>query len=455
MNSQKPLVLAIDDEVDMLATYQSIFKKNYSILTASSADQALKLIKAEPLSLILLDIRMPKVDGLQLLKQVKEIDRTLEVIMVTASKDIASAVEAMKLGAFDFVTKPFDVKELLAIIAKALEKRALVRENLYLKETLKETNSYCDLIGQSPAMKKVFKMIEQVAPTDSTVLVRGESGTGKELVARAIHTKSKRVAQPFVAVNCAAIPENLLESELFGHERGSFTGALERKLGKFELADGGTLFLDEIGCMAPAMQAKLLRVLEDRKVERLGGEKGVPVDVRIISATNIDFDQEIKNSKFRSDLYYRLNVIPVDLPPLRERKEDIQLFINYFLDKFNKLLNKQVKGITGEAFQTLLAYSWPGNVRELQNLIERLVVLSATDLISLEELPLPTVKTARITVQSDRSATDYKEAMNSYERALLEKVMAEQQGNISQAAKKLNMVRTSLIARLKATGLNS
>jgi DNA-binding NtrC family response regulator len=259
--------------------------------------------------------------------------------MVSASTDIASAVEAMKLGAFDYISKPFDKEELRTLIAKALEKRSLVRENLYLKESLNEATSYYDLIGKTPQMKELYRAIDSVAATNSTILITGESGTGKELVARAIHKKGKRSAKPFIAVNCAAIPDNLLESELFGHERGSFTGAMERKLGKFELADSGTLFLDEIGCMPAAMQAKLLRVLEGQVIERVGSEKGIPVDVRIISATNIDFEKHIKEGKFRHDLYYRLNVIPVSLAPLRERKEDIPLFVDYFLDKYNKSLN--------------------------------------------------------------------------------------------------------------------
>jgi two-component system NtrC family response regulator/two-component system response regulator HydG len=383
----KSNLLVVDDEPDMLETYQSILSKKYQIFPAPSGTEAIKTVQKEAIALVLLDIRMPRQDGLQVLKALKEKDPDLVVIMVTASKDIGSAVEAMKLGAFDYVTKPFDVKELLALIEKALANRRLVRENLYLRESLEELTAYCDIIGNSAPMQNLFQLIERAAPSDSTILVHGESGTGKELVARAIHKKSKRAARPFIAVNCAAIPEHLLESMLFGHERGSFTGAMERKLGKFELADGGTLFLDEIGCMSPAMQSKLLRVLEDKVVERVGGDKGVPVDVRIISATNIEFKQHIEEGKFRSDLYYRLNVIPLTLPPLRERKGDIPLLIEYFIGKFNKTFNKDVKGLEKAALQKLKTHSWPGNVRELQNIMERLIVLSQGTVITKEEIP--------------------------------------------------------------------
>jgi DNA-binding NtrC family response regulator len=448
MADPKPLILAIDDEPDMLETYRSILKKKYQVITASSGEQAFKAVETEPLSLVLLDIRMPRQDGIQVLKKIKEMDPNLDIIMVTASKDVASAVEAMKLGAFDYVTKPFDVKELQALIEKALEKRALVRENLYLRESLNEANSYFDLIGKTPQMKKLYQTIERVAPTGSTVLIHGESGTGKELVARAIHKKSPRANKPFVAVNCAAVPETLFESELFGHERGSFTGALERKLGKFELADSGTLFLDEIGCMPASMQAKLLRVLEDQVIERVGGEKGISINVRIISATNIDFVKEIKEGKFRHDLYYRLNVIPVPLAPLRERKLDIPLFVEYFIEKYNKTLNKKVRGFAPDALQALLSYDWPGNVRELQNLIERVVVLSRDEIISLEEIPLPHPASS-----SRPPSGSLKELVEKFEKDTIRNILFENQGNVSAAAKTLKTARTSLMTRMRSLGL--
>ena len=435
-------ILAVDDEKDMLKTFESILKKKYSVIAAESAHQAFKTIQENNVDLVLLDIRMPETDGIKALKMIKELDQNLEVIMVTALKDVGFAVEAMKQGALDYVTKPFDVKELQALISKGLEKRALVLENLYLRESLKEATSYYDLIGSAPQMKKIYELISRVAPTDSTVLISGESGTGKELVARAIHKESKRSARPFVAVNCAAIPENLLESELFGHERGSFTGALERKMGKFELANEGTLFLDEIGCMHPAMQAKLLRVLENKVVERVGGEKGIPVDVRIISATNIDFAKEIKEKRFRHDLYYRLNVIPITMPSLKDRKDDIPLFIEYFLEKFNRILNKKVKGFESQAMHTLLNYDWPGNVRELSNLIERVVVLSKAEIITKEELPFQ--NTSPINQNGG-----LKELLEYHEREIIIKALEKNKGNITLTAKYLDIARTSLITRLK------
>lgn len=447
MTSQKPLILAVDDEADMLETYRSILSKRYNLLTASSGSEALKILKDRTVPLALLDMKMPKMSGLEVLKWIKENETDTDVIVITASRDVSTAVEAMKLGALDYLIKPFDVKELLINIEKALEKRALVKENLYLKETLKETFVYCELIGQTPVMKKLFETIERVAPTDSTVLIYGESGAGKELVARALHTKSKRAHKPFVTVNCAAIPENLLESELFGHERGSFTGALERRLGKFELADGGTLFLDEIGCMSAAMQAKLLRVLEDRIIERLGGEKGIPVDVRIISATNIDFKKEIEAGKFRHDLYYRLNVLPINLPPLRERKEDIPLFVQYFLDKFNKELNKKVKGFSSGTMQAMMNYDWPGNVRELQNLIERLVVLAEGEIINENELPFPPAI-------MPQAAGQLKETLESHEKELILKTLMECSQNRSETARILGIPRSTLNSRVEALGLS-
>ncbi|HVN67832.1 MAG TPA: sigma-54 dependent transcriptional regulator, partial [Candidatus Sulfotelmatobacter sp.] len=422
----------------------------YQVLTAPSGAAALQVLRDQPVALVLLDMRMPQINGLELLKQIKAEAFEPDVIMVTASKELATAVEAMKAGAIDYLTKPFEVKELLVVIEKALEKRALVKENLYLKETLKETYIYCDLIGQTPGMQKLFATIDRIAPTDSTILISGESGTGKELVARAIHAKSRRADRPFIALNCAAIPENLLESELFGHERGAFTGALERKLGKFELADGGTLFLDEIGCMSAAMQSKFLRVLEDKVIERLGSEKGIPVDVRIISATNIDFAKEIKAGKFRQDLFYRLNVIPLQLIPLRERKDDIPLFVQYFLDKFNKELNKKIKGLSAAALGQLTAYDWPGNVRELQNLLERLVVLADGETIEEIDLPLP----GGFNAATATGGGTLKASLLEHEKAVIMKVLAENGNNRSLAAKALGLPRSTFCSRLESLGLS-
>ncbi|NQT30640.1 MAG: sigma-54-dependent Fis family transcriptional regulator [Candidatus Saganbacteria bacterium] len=446
MAEAKPRILAVDDEQDMLETFRSILGKKYKPLTATSGKKAISLLKKEPIPLVLLDIRMPKEDGIKVLQKIKAWDENIEVIMVTASKDVSLAVSAMKLGAFDYITKPFDVLALLATISKALEKRALVFENLYLKEALDEATSYCDLIGKTPPMKKLYEMIGRAAPTNSTILIQGESGVGKELVARAIHTKSRRQHKPFIVVNCAALPENLLESLLFGHERGSFTGALERKIGKFELADGGTLFLDEIGCMSFAMQAKLLRVLENKQVERLGGEKNIPIDVRVLSATNIDFKKEIKAKTFRTDLYYRLNVIPLYVPALCERKADIPLLINHFIKQYNKELNKKVTGFSSGTINFLTNYSWPGNVRELSNLVERAIVLSKGKTINAQDLFLSIE-------QSTKKNPKLRHLVDNFEKETITKAVAQNRGSVTSAAKSLKTPRSTLMARMKALGI--
>jgi DNA-binding NtrC family response regulator len=445
----KPTILAVDDEADMLKTFENILKKKFNLLTAASGSAALSLLAAQPVDLVLLDIRMPKMDGLEALTKIKAL-RELEVVMVSASKDIASAVEAMKLGAFDYIAKPFDVKELLVVIDKALEKQSLVKENLYLKSALAQALPYCDLLGQTPAMRQVFETIATVAKSDSRVLVTGESGTGKELVARAIHRQSRRAEQPFVAVNCAAVPDNLLESELFGYERGAFTGALERKLGKFELADGGTVFLDEIGCMSPAMQAKLLRVIQDNVLDRIGGAAPVEVNVRIIAATNLDFKKAIADRTFREDLYYRLNVIPIHLPPLRERREDIPLFLEYFLAKYRRELNRPAEKFETEAVRLMKDYSWPGNVRELQNIVERLVTLSHRKIISRQEVESSLNYHGLHLVKGD----GYAGTCADFERDFLRRTLVESKGNRTLAAKKLKLARTTFLSKLKNLGLN-
>lgn len=446
MTTPKKIILAVDDEADLLETYRSILGKRYEVLTAPSGKQALEILKTREVALVLLDMKMPGMNGLELLREVRLAENDVAVIIITALQEVATAVEAMKLGALDYLAKPFDKDELRLNVESALAQRALRRENLMLKETVKELSSYCDLIGQTPAMRQLYDLIDKIAPTDSTILVHGESGTGKELVARAIHQKSRRAAKPLIALNCAAIPETLMESELFGHERGSFTGAQERKLGKFELADGGTLFLDEIGCMSAALQAKFLRVLESKTIERLGGEKSIPVDARIISATNINFQKEIADGHFRHDLYYRLNVIPLNLVPLRERKEDIPLFVAYFLDKYNKQLNKAVKRLSPEAQKKLLDYAWPGNVRELQNMMERLVVLSAGSVISKEEVPI-------ITGEDQPVESVLKQNVMDHERRVIVDALKLANNNRTQAAKSLGIPRSTLNSRLATLGL--
>ncbi|MFC1496193.1 sigma-54-dependent transcriptional regulator [Candidatus Margulisiibacteriota bacterium] len=444
MKNNKNKVLIIEDDEGMQYTLKTILKKNYSIEVAANGQIGIEKVKKENISIVLLDLRLPDMDGLEILTKIKAFDNQIPVVIVSASIDIKSAVECMKLSAFDYVTKPFEVEELLAVVKKANNLSNLLRENRYLKETLKETEKYSDLIGNSPQIIELRKLIKSVAKTPSTILITGESGTGKEIVAKEIRRHSDRSNRPFVAINCAAIPENLLESELFGYERGAFTGALERRIGKFELANNGTLFLDEIGCMHKAMQSKLLRVFEDRQITRLGGSDPIDINVRIIAATNIDFEEELLTGSFREDLYYRLNVIPINLSPLRDRKDDIPLFINYFIEKYNRVLNKKVDAISKEATKRLLDYFFPGNVRELQNLIERAVVLCQGDTITIEHLwgIGNGIRTEKIGFLED--------ACKEYEKKYIQHALHKTRGNKTQAAKILGVARSTLKARIDA-----
>ncbi len=450
MTTSKPSLLIVDDEPDVLQMFRSILGSSYRTITAASGETALKLMKKETPDLVLLDIRMPGTDGFEVLKIMKGTDRDLEVIVVTASKDVKSAVECMKLGAYDYVTKPFEAEELKTLIKKALERREMLIENTCLKNIIASSEGFCELIGKTRAMKEIFGLIEEVGKVDSTVLVRGESGTGKELVAKAIHRKSERREKPFLTVNCAAIPDNLLESELFGFEAGTFTGALEKRLGKFELASGGTIFLDEIGCMSPNTQAKVLRVLEDKTIDRIGGRAPIPIDVRIISATNIDFEEAVSAGKFREDLYYRLNVIPVVIPPLRDRREDIPLLVHHFIQKFNAELNRRVQGLTNEAMLALTAYSWPGNVRELRNMMERVVALSKNGTISQEDLPINDGGGMKRALSQNLTL---EKAMANFEREVIKQTLLQTGGNQTRAARILKVHRTTLLSKMRWLGL--
>ena len=382
-------ILVVDDEhLIRWSLEQNLKKQGYDIVTAGTGEDALKMVREEQPDLILLDIQMPGINGLEVLEKVKEIDEDIVVIMVTAQGGLETAVNAMRLGAYDYINKPFNLDELAIVIRKALETSYLRREVAGLRSEHKKIGPP-NIIGVSKHMKNVLAMMEKVAKSEaSTVLVQGESGTGKELVAKWVHYKSSRADKPFVAINCAAVPATLLESELFGHERGAFTDAKVTKKGLFELADGGTIFLDEIGDMEVGMQAKLLRFLEDRTFRRIGGAKIISVDIRIISATNKDLLKAIEEKSFRNDLYYRLQVIPIFLPPLRERKEDIIYLANHFIETFNKEFNKHVKGISSMAEKMLIEYHWPGNIRELKNVIERAIILGNDETLLLEHLPL-------------------------------------------------------------------
>jgi two-component system, NtrC family, response regulator len=386
-------ILVVDDEKNYLLVLKELLgDEGYEVVAAQSASEALNIFQETELDLVVTDMKMPGMTGMELLKALKEKDLHLPVIMMTAYGTVEKAVEAMKKGAYDYILKPFDNEALRKTVAKALAMGQVIKENRLLSRELKERIGPTELIGNSFPMRQVRDLILKVAVTKATVLITGESGTGKELVARAIHFNSSRKDKPMVSVNCSALTETLLESELFGHEKGSFTGAVSQRKGRFEIADKGTLFLDEVGEMSPSVQVTLLRVLQNREFERVGGNKTIKVDVRVITATNKDLREEIKKGGFREDLYYRLNVVHIDVPPLRERKEDLPLLIRYFLERFARELNKkEVPALAPEVMGALLAYDWPGNIRELENMLERAVILSSEPIIHLENLPFTTI----------------------------------------------------------------
>jgi len=435
MTDGKADILIVEDEKNVREVLSLSLSDDYNLYLAPDGKKALEILSGMNVDLAICDIRMPEINGMDVLKHIRSMDPSIPVIMLTAVKTVDSAVTAMKLGAYDYVIKPFDIKELMLLIEKALEKRNLEHENVYLRNELEKTGGFEKIIGKSEKMKEIFKLIKNVSRGDATVLITGESGTGKELVARAIHNQSKRAKKLFVPVNCAAIPENLLESELFGYEKGAFTGAFERHLGKFEIANGGTIFLDEISTMPMPMQAKLLRVLQERVVDRVGGTTQIEIDVRVISATNTDLKHEVDNKKFRSDLFYRLNVIPMVIPPLRERSEDVPLLISYFLDKYNKEFGKKIRSFDADAMHVLTSYSWPGNVRELENMIERLVVLSDSNIITKDKLPSELYKKL-IDEHTKKFEMDFiKQAMqksNLNERQLKAIELVKDQGKITK-----------------------
>ena len=382
-------ILVIDDEksiTDLLSVV--LTKEGYSVSTSLSSTKALDMIDKEEYDLILSDIRLPQMSGMKVLKYVKEKKPDIPMIMITAYGTIHQAVEAFKEGAIDYIVKPFDVNELKFVVAQGLEKRKLRAENIQLKKELKEKYSFENMIGKSKEMQEIYNLIEKISGSDSTVLISGESGTGKEIAARAIHFLSLRKDKPFVSLNCGALPESLLESELFGHTRGAFTGAVANKKGMFEAAEKGTIFLDETGDMSQATQIKLLRTLQDKKIRRVGGTEEFAVDVRIIGATNQDLKQSILEGKFREDLYYRLNVISFEMPPLRKRKDDIPLLVTHFLQKYCQKMGRKVKRLTPEVISVFEAYPWPGNVRELENVIERIVAIEERETITRKSLPM-------------------------------------------------------------------
>jgi len=445
----RPVILVVDDDPGLRESFRVILEDDYEVLDVPDGLQALELIRTCHVDLVLLDIRLPRLNGIEVLERIKALDDSLEVVLVTAVTSVRTAVEAMKLGAFDYLTKPFDEEEVLSVIRRALDKRALEREVAYLRTELARARDFDRLVGQHPSMLKLYETIAQVARTPSTVLITGESGTGKELIARAIHTQGPRRDKPFVAVNLAAISESLLESELFGHERGAFTGAHQRKLGRFELAQGGTLFLDEIATLKPELQAKLLRVLQEREFERVGGTQSIRLDARIVAATNADLRKAIEAHRFREDLYYRLAVVPIVVPPLRDRREDIPLLVDHFLRKYSHEFKKGIIGVSAEALAALQEYPWPGNVRELQNVIERSVALVDGPVIELRDLPLDLMLPDHRRALQAAETLPLRDACEQFERQLVLRVLERVRWNQSEAARLLGVHRHPLRLKLE------
>jgi two-component system response regulator AtoC len=449
-------VLIVDDEVGARESLRMILKTDYAVLLAKDGEEAILQIREHSPDVILLDIILPDLDGLKLLEKIKQKETDAIVIMITATKTVKTAVEAMKLGAYDYVTKPFDVDELRLIISRALSTQALEKEVRYLRKEIDKSFVFENIIGKSKAMKEIFGMVRQIADSKSTVLVMGESGTGKELISRAIHYNSNRKNYPFVTINCAAIPETLIESELFGHERGAFTNAIEKKLGRFEMAHQGTLFLDEIGELSLATQAKILRFLEEKEFIRVGGSKTIKVDVRLITATNRDLNQLLKKAAFREDLYYRINVVPIIIPPLRERKEDIPPLLDHFIKKYNEEGHKKVKGVSKEALELIMNYEWPGNVRELENSIERVIALTSNEYIQPDELPIPLTnisKTNGIRESILSGKVSFLEAEEEFEKGIILDALKKTNYIQSHAAEMLGISRRILKYKMDKLGI--
>jgi two-component system, NtrC family, response regulator AtoC len=453
----RPVVLVIDDELGVRESLRMILKDDFEVLDAPDGKTGLEIIRSRRVDVALLDVRMPGEPGPAVLPRILALSESIAVILITAVPHVRTAVEAIKAGAYDYVVKPFDVDEILALVRQAAQQRVLEREVLYLRSELDRAHGFDELVGRHPSMVRLYELIAQVAQSHATVLITAESGTGKELVARAIHRQSARRAQPLVAVNLAAIPDTLLESELFGHEKGAFTGAHSRKPGKFELAHGGTLFLDEVGSLRVELQAKLLRALQERQVERLGGTRTIPVDVRVIAASNIDLKEATRTRAFREDLFYRLNVVPLSVPPLRARKDDIPLLVDHFVRKYSREFKKDVRGLSRSALPALQAYDWPGNVRELENMIERSVALATHPVIQAEDLPLELSMHEAGVARGvpEPTVLSLKEARDRFEQAYVLRALEHEDWNQSRAARRLGVHRNTLIARLAAWGIRT
>ena len=457
-------ILVVDDEESIREFFEIMLKREgYEVLTAPNGREALETLKKGQVDLVISDIQMPEMSGMELLTSAKEIDPEMQIIMITAFGSTETAVEAMKLGAYDYIQKPFKIDEVKIIIRQALERKSLRMENQQLKKELGTKYAFDNIIGGAPPMMRIYEMVKRVANTKSSVLITGESGTGKELIARAIHYNGPLKDKPFVTVNCGAIPENLMESEMFGHKKGSFTGAIADKKGLFEVANGGTIFLDELGELPLTMQVKLLRVIQEGTFKRVGGTEDIQVEVRVISATNKNLDAEVKGGRFREDLFYRMNVIQIHCPPLRERREDIPMLANHFLDKFAKVLGINVKKISNEGMDVLKRYHYPGNVRELENIIERTVALEPGNVILPDSLPRHLLEVQQPMGQldankieiDDMKGIELEKLVAEFERTLLTKALQATGGVKKKAAKLLNISFRSMRYRVDKYGLSN
>ena len=444
------ILIAEDEPAQRQMLGGFLAKEGHHVIVAANGEEALERVKAHTLDLAIVDYKMPGLTGLEVLKRAKLINPRLDVLILTAFGTIDTAVEAMKAGAADYLSKPVDLEELLCVIDRIAERRTLQRENELLRQQLGEKGiSQEQIVHGSRQMAELINLAGRVAASSATVLIQGESGTGKELFARLIHRLSPRSAKPLIIVNCAALSETLIESELFGHERGAFTGATQRRLGRFEQADGGTLFLDEIGDISAAVQVKLLRLLQEGEFQRVGGNQTLKADVRVISATNQDLESKVKDGTFREDLYYRLNVVPIKIPPLRERREDIPPLIEHFVKRFSKENRKPIEGVSREAMDQLVKYDYPGNIRELENIIERAVVISRSATLTAPDLPFAGLKPDEENEESDGGTGALREALETLERRMVQKAMEESGGNQSRAAESLGLSERMLRYKLK------
>jgi len=453
-----PTVLVVDDEPAVRESLRMLLKREYSIETAESVDTALSAVSRCSPDLVLLDVVMPGRNGLDLLAEFRQSGIDIPVVVLTATNTVAVAVEAMKMGAADFVTKPFELEPLRLKVAQILERQMLEREVVRLRDEVRQRHQLGRMVGRSPAIQEVFRTVERLAKASATVLISGESGTGKELAARAIHDLSLRSAEPFIAVNCGAIPRDLIESELFGHEKGAFTGAADQRIGRFEAASGGTLFLDEIGELEANLQVKLLRALQERVVERVGSTRPVPIDVRILAATNRDLEAEVEAGRFRSDLYYRVNVVPLVMPPLRERREDVELLAETFLARAPRP-NAEEAGptLSDAAHRALLDYGWPGNVRELENAIEHGIAMADGPLIDVGQLPLPVRRSGQAEALREewrQGGIDFEQLVSGFESEILREALERQEWNQTRTAASLGITRRILKLKMDKLGID-